>query len=132
MIFPREIQALHNQILEYMTYAKFEHTAECFEHEIKTKIVTKQLLDRKIDLMDDETPELFRMMKGVQKSSERERNRQEEHKKLQEEYLDLLAGARQIFKLSLKLIDVCEGSKSVRKISFFYRNFFSYGNFTIF
>jgi hypothetical protein len=113
MIFPREIQALHQQIIEYMNYAKFENTSECFEHEIKTKIVTKQLLDRKINLMDDETPELFRMMKGVKKASKRDRRRQDEYKKLQEEYLDLLAGSRQIFKLGLKLIDICEGSEEV-------------------
>lgn len=115
MIFPREIQDLHGQILEYLNYAKFENTSECFEHEIKTKIVTKKLLDRKINLMDDDTPELFRMLKGVSKKSKKDREKLANFNKLQDEYLDLLAGARQIFKLSLRLVDICEESREVMK-----------------
>lgn len=113
MIFPREIQELHKQITQYLDFAKFENTSECFEHEIKTKIVTKKLLDRKINLMDESTPELLRMMKGVHKTSEKERRRQKELLKLQEEYLDLLAGSRQIFKLGLRMINICEINKKV-------------------
>lgn len=121
MIFPREVQALHKQITEYLDFAKFENTSECFEHEIKTKIVTKKLLDMNLNLMDEGTPELFRMMKGVHKTSEKERKRQGEYRNLQEDYLDLLAGSRQIFKLGLKLIDICEGSEDVNFFLIFFR-----------
>jgi hypothetical protein len=82
MIFPREIQDLHGQITEYLNYANFENTHECFEHEIKTKIVTKKLLDRKINLMDEDTPELFRMLKGVSKKSKKDREKLSNFNKL--------------------------------------------------
>ena len=113
IIFPREIQALHKQILEYLKFAKFENTEECFEHEIKSKIITKQLNQRKIDLMDDDTPELLRLLKGVKKKNEKDRNRANDYKKLQEEYLDLLAAARQLFRLGLRMIDLCESSEDL-------------------
>jgi len=110
MIFPREIQSLHNQIIEYLKYAKFDNTYECFEHEIRTKIVTKKLIDKQINLMDEDTPEIFRVMKGVLKKSKKEKEKLENFNKLQDEHLDLLAGARQIFRLTLRMVDLCEGS----------------------
>jgi hypothetical protein len=82
MIFPKEIQELHSQITEYLKYAKFENTYECFDHEIRTKIVTKKLLDKKINLMDEDTPELFRMMKGVSKNGKKDREKLENFNKL--------------------------------------------------
>lgn len=90
MIFPKEIQKLHKNISEYLNYGKFENTYECFDHEIQTKIVSKKLLSKNIDLSDDSTPELFRIMKGVTKQESKLKKEKDALTEMSDNYLDLL------------------------------------------
>ena len=77
MLFPADVQKLHENIKEYFRFAKFEDSIECFDAEIKTKIVSKKLDDLDIDFMSEKAPELFRMMKGVSASSILSQKRQQ-------------------------------------------------------
>ena len=94
MIFPQEIQKLHKNITEYLKFAKFENTYECFDHEIRSKIITQKLMSQKFDLSDDNTPELFRQMKGLSKEQTKMTKEKDALTETTEKYLDLLAGAR--------------------------------------
>lgn len=49
------------------------------------------------------------------KKSKKEKEKLENFNKLQDEHLDLLAGARQIFRLTLRMVELCEGSSDVMK-----------------
>ncbi len=113
MLFPNDVQLLHEHIKEYFRFAKFEDTLECFDAEIKTKIVSKKLDDLDIDFMSDKAPELFRMLKGVSAGTLLSQKRQKQLEDTNEKYLDLLAGARQIYGLTVKLVNICEENKPV-------------------
>ena len=113
MIFPKEVQTLHRNILEYLQFGKFETTHECFDHEIRSKIVTKKLLASKHDLAAENTPELFRMMKGVSKQDAKQKAERDALSEMTDNYLDLLSGTRQIFSLAVKLMGLVEKNKKV-------------------
>ena len=113
MIFPREIQQLHSHIAQYLDFAKFENTSECFDHEIQSKIVTNKLENIKFDLSSLETPELLRMLKGVSREELIKEKQQKNESGLSEKYIDLLAGARQLFNIAVKMTEIVETSKSV-------------------
>jgi len=115
MIFPKEIQQLHKNITEYLKFGKFENTYECFDHEIRTKIVSQKLLNSKLDLADDSTPELFRIMKGVSKEQTKFKKERDELSSMSDQYLDLLTGSRQIFGICVKLLDMIEKENSVKE-----------------
>jgi len=113
MLFQGDIQKLHEFIKEYLRFAKFDDTFECFDAEVKTKIVSKKLDELAFDPTSDETPELLRVVKGTSATSLLAQRRQEQLHEATEKYLDLLAGARQIFTLAVKLLSLCEASKAV-------------------
>jgi hypothetical protein len=113
MVFQGDIQKLHEFIKEYLRFAKFDDTYECFDAEVKTKIVTKKLDELEFDPLSDGTPELLRVVKGTSSTGLIAQRRQEQLHEATEKYLDLLAGARQIFTLAVKLLGICEGNKSV-------------------
>lgn len=113
MLFQGDIQKLHEFIKEYLRFAKFDDTYECFDAEVKTKIVSKKLDELEFDPTSDETPELLRVVKGTSSTSIIAQRRQEQLHEATEKYLDLLAGARQIFTLAVKLLGICEGNKTV-------------------
>ena len=113
MIFPREIQQLHSHIAQYLDFAKFENTSECFDHEIQSKIVTNKLENQKFDLSSLETPELLRILKGVSREDLIKEQQHKNQSGLSEKYLDLLAGARQLFNIAVKMTEIVETSKTV-------------------
>lgn len=114
MMFQGDVQKLHEFIKEYLRYAQFEDTFECFDAEIKTKVISKKLDQLEFDPTNEKTPELMKVIKGSSSSSVMAQRRQEQVHEMSERYVDLLAGARQIYSLSVKLHNMCESSKSVR------------------
>ena len=113
MLFPNEIHVLHEYIKGYLKFAKFEDTQECFEAEIKAKIITKRLDDIDLDFTADRSPELFKMMKGVSSLSLQTQKRLRQMEDLNDKYIDLRAGARQIYGLAVRLMAICEDNKAV-------------------
>lgn len=113
MLFPTDIQKLHEHIKEYFVFAKFENSYECFEAEINTKIVSKKLVDLDFDITSEKSPELVRMLKGISSNTILNRKREQQLEEANERYIDLLAAARQIYSLVIKLMNMCENEKSV-------------------
>lgn len=113
MLFPNDVQKLHEAIKDYYTFAKFEDTLECFNSEINAKLVSKKLENFEIDFTSDQSPELCKMMKGVSNQTLAFQKRQRQIEDLNDKYLDLLAGSRQIYGLTIKLMAVAEESKTV-------------------
>lgn len=113
MLFPNDVQKLHEIIKDYYRFAKFEDTLECFNSEINAKIISKKLENFDIDFTSDQAPELFKMMKGVSSQTLTYQKRQKQIEELNDKYLDLLAGARQIYGLTIKLLSICEENKTV-------------------
>ena len=112
-MFPNDVQALHEMIKEYYKFGKFDDSLECFIAEINTKIVSQKLEDMNIDYTSDKAPELFRLMKGVSSQTLLSQKRQQQMEDINDKYLDLLAGARQIYALTVKLLQLCESEKAV-------------------
>lgn len=115
MLFSQEVQKLHENIKEYFRYAKFEDSYECFDAEINTKIVSKKLDHFEIDFHDSKAPELIKMMKGASAQAIQNHKRQQQLEDINEKYLDVLAGARQIYALAVRLMAICEKSKDIQK-----------------
>lgn len=113
MLFPNEIQVLHEHIKDYFRFAKFEDSLECFDAEIKAKIITKKLDDLELDFTSEKSPELFKMLKGVSSVSLQTQKRLRQMEDLNDKYLDILAGARQIYGLAVRLLSICEENKTV-------------------
>ena len=113
MLFPTEVQKLHEYIKDYLRFAKFNDTLECFDAEINAKIVSKKLEDIDLDFTNEGSPELFKMMKGTSSQSLETQKRLKQMEDVNDKYLDLLAGSRQIYGLSVKLLDICEENKTV-------------------
>lgn len=113
MLFPNDVQKLHELIKDYYRFAKFEDTLECFNSEINAKVISKKLEHFDIDFTSDEAPELFKMMKGVSSQTLSYRKRDKQIEDINEKYLDLLAGSRQIYGLSIKLMTIVEENKTV-------------------
>ena len=113
MLFPNDVQKLHELVKDYFRFAKFEDTLECFNSEINTKIVSKNLEHFDIDYTSDQAPELFKMMKGVSSQTLAYQKRDKQIEDINEKYLDLLAGSRQIYGLSIKLMSIAEENKTV-------------------
>lgn len=118
MLFPTDIQKLHEHIKEYFAFAKFENSYECFEAEINTKIVSKKLVDLDFDITSEKSPELVRMLKGISSNTILNRKREQQLEEANERYIDLLAAARQIYSLVIKLMNLCENEKSVNSGSY--------------
>ena len=115
MLFPNDVQKLHEIIKDYYRFTKFEDTLECFSAEINAKIISKKLENFDIDFSSEKSPELFKMMKGVSSQALEYQKRETQIEDLNEKYLDLLAGSRQIYGLSIKLVNICEQNKTVGK-----------------
>jgi hypothetical protein len=113
MLFPNDVQKLHEVIKDYFRFAKFEDTLECFNSEVNAKIVSKKLENFDIDFTSDQAPELFKMMKGVSSQALSYQKREKQIEDINDRYLDLLAGSRQIYGLSVKLMSIVEENKTV-------------------
>lgn len=113
MLFPNDVQKLHESIKEYLRFAQFEDTLECFNSEINAKLVSKKLEHFEIDFTGDSAPELCRMMKGVSSQTIAFQKRQRQIEDINERYVDLLAGARSIYGLTVKLMGIAEENKTV-------------------
>lgn len=116
MLFPNDVQKLHEAIKDYFRFAQFEDTLECFSSEINAKIVSKKLEHFEIDFTGEHAPELCKMMKGVSNQTLAFQKRQKQIEEINEKYLDLLAGSRQIYGLTIKLMAVAEENKTVGQI----------------
>lgn len=114
--FSKDIQKLHETIKDYLNNQEFENTLECFEHEIKTKILNKQLTEITVDIGDTNTPELFKLMKGDSNKNQQERIQSKVYHETLRKYLDLLTAARQIFSASVSLIQKTELNEAVISI----------------
>lgn len=112
-MFSNEVQKLHEHIKEYLRFGKFQDTYECFIAEINAKIVSKKLDEVDIDYLSDKSPELIKMMKGVSSGTLSSQKRVQQFEELNERFLDLLAGARQIYGLTVKLLNISENEKAV-------------------
>lgn len=112
-MFSNEVQKLHEHIKEYFRFGKFQDTYECFIAEINAKIVSKKLDEVETDYLSDKSPELIKMMKGVSSNTLSSQKRVQQFEELNERFLDLLAGARQIYGLTVKLLNVSENEKAV-------------------
>ena len=97
IFFSKDIQSIHQIIKDYLQSQEFENTLECFDHEIKTKILNKRLTNIVVDISDTETPEIFKLMQGETNKTQEERRQSKVHTDTLKKYVDLLTGSRQIF-----------------------------------
>ena len=88
MLFPNDVQKLHEIIKDYYRFTKFEDTLECFNAEINAKIISKKLENFDIDFSSEKSPELFKMMKGVSSQALEYQKRERQIEDLNEKYLE--------------------------------------------
>jgi hypothetical protein len=101
VFFSKDIQQIHGIIKDYLESQEFENTLECFDHEIKTKILNKRLGNIEVDISDASTPEIFKLMQGETNKTQDEKRKSKIHTETLKKYVDLLTGSRQIFSASV-------------------------------
>ena len=113
------MQSENSEILEYikefLRYNNFSNTVECLEAEIKTKqfsgkLSTKQNApSRKEDL-----PRIYSLMKDDGNKSKRELNMEKDMKNFNKKYKQILQAGRQIFSVSIQLLQLLHSLKEVK------------------
>jgi len=104
---------INEYIKEYLTYNEYTNTFECFEAEIRTKQVSKKLMNINVNPNNQpqvtksiDPPRIYGMMKGEQAKSRREHLLEKELGEIQRKYVQVLAAARQIFSISVSCIQL--------------------------
>lgn len=111
--FSKDIQQINEVIKDYLKNQEFENTMECFNHELKTKIINKKLTNITVDISDAATPEIFKQIKGESNKSQDEKKKDKVNSETTKRYLDLLTGSRQIFSASVALLKACTENEEV-------------------
>ena len=115
---------LNDYIKEYLRYNNFINTLECFEAEVRTKQVSKQLQVRPQDFQprkNQDLPRFYAMLKGESVKVRREMDLENELAYISKRFLQVLQAARHIFSIAVSLVQLCATVKEV--CLRLYRNF---------
>lgn len=111
----KENSEINNYVKEYLKFNGFANTLECFEAEHKTKQVTNKLTNKNRPVGNKEDlPRIYSLFKseGVGKSKN-EINMEKDLKSFNKKYQQILQAGRQIFSVSINLLQLIHSMKEV-------------------
>ncbi|CAD8144528.1 unnamed protein product [Paramecium pentaurelia] len=114
--FP-DINEINEYIKEYLRYSNYSNTLECFEAEIKSKQVSNKMLNKQqvIKQTGDDVPRIFQLLKSDNIKSKREINLEKDQKQFNKKYQQILQAGRQIFSVSINLLQLLHSLKETAK-----------------
>ena len=106
---------INEYIKEYLRHHNMFSTLEKFEEEIKTKQIPAKLRAGNSHGLTKEDPKLHYLFKKTDKKTVRELNLEQDFKEINKKYNLVIQAARQIFSVSINLIQTLLGVRPVRK-----------------
>lgn len=101
---------------EFLKYHHFSNTLECLEAEIKTKQVSNKVVNKKQNIFNkkEEMPRIYSLFKTDGNKTKREINMEKEMKNFNKKYQQILQAGRQIFSVSINLLQMLHSMKEVK------------------
>lgn len=111
-----EDQEIYEYIKEYLKYNNLSNTLECFEAENKTKLVSSKVTNKKQNILvkKEELPRIYTLFKAEGNKTKREINMEKEMKTFNKKYQQILQAGRQIFSVSINLLQMLHSMKEVK------------------
>ena len=106
---------IFDYIKEFLKFNSFSNTLECFEAEFKTKQVSSKVTNRQPSLLmkKEDQPRLYSLLKSDGAKTKREINLEKEFKAFNKKYQQILQAGRQIFSVSINLLQMLHSMKEV-------------------
>ena len=110
-----ENQEIFEYIKEFLKFNSFSNTLECFDAEIKTKQVSNKVTNKQPNLLlkKEDQPRLYSLLKSEGSKTKREINLEKEFKAFNKKYQQILQAGRQIFSVSINLLQMLHSMKEV-------------------
>lgn len=89
------------------------NTAECFEAEVKSKLASGRSIKPSSIPRNEELPRLYLMLKGDGTKTKREINLENDIKAQNKKYQQILQAGRQIFSVSINLLQILHQFREV-------------------
>lgn len=107
---------IQDYLKEFLKYHNFSNTLECFEAEIKTKQVSNKVMNKKQNIFNkkEEMPRIYSLFKTDGNKTKREINMEKEMKNFNKKYQQILQAGRQIFSVSINLLQMLHSMKEVK------------------
>lgn len=114
-----ENQEIYEYIREFLKFNSFSNTLECFDAEIKTKQVSNKVLNKQMNLLmkKEDLPRLYSLFKSDGGKTKREITLEKEFKAFNKKYQQILQAGRQIFSVSINLLQMLHSMKEVTDFS---------------
>lgn len=111
-----ENQEIYEYIREFLKFNSFSNTLECFDAEIKTKQVSNKVLNKQMNplMKKEDLPRLNSLFKSEGGKTKREITLEKEFKAFNKKYQQILQAGRQIFSVSINLLQMLHSMKEVR------------------
>ncbi|KAM3135807.1 hypothetical protein pb186bvf_012060 [Paramecium bursaria] len=108
-----EQSEINEYIKEYLRHSNFVNTLECFEAEIKSKQVSTKMLNKfnQVKKNDEDLPRIYLLLKNDTLKTKREINLEKEQKQFNKKYQQILQAGRQIFSVSINLLQLLHSLK---------------------
>ena len=106
---------IFDYIKEFLKFNSFSNTLECFEAEFKTKQVSSKVTNRQPSLLmkKEDQPRLYSLLKSDGAKTKREINLEKEFKAFNKKDQQILQAGRQIFSVSINLLQMLHSMKEV-------------------
>lgn len=113
-----ENQEIYEYIKEFLKFNSFTNTLECFEAEIKTKQVSSKVINKQTNplMKKEDQPRLYSLLKSDGAKTKREINLEKEFKTFNKKYQQILQAGRQIFSVSINLLQMLHSMKEVHNV----------------
>ena len=109
------IPELHPYIIEYLQFAGFTNTLECFEAEAKTKQIASKFATKpnQPKTQPENLPKICSLLKGDPAKPKNEEDLEQQLKSLTKQYNQVLQAGRQIFSVAVSCLQLLYGFKEV-------------------
>lgn len=107
------LEEINEYIKEYLRHHNMFGTLENFENEVKVKQLPARLKQAHTGTLPKEEPKLHQLFKKNDKKTQNEINLEHEYKEINKKYNLVIQAARQIFTVSINLIQTLLGVRSV-------------------
>ena len=110
-----ENQEIYEYIREFLKFNSLTNTLECLDAEIKTKQVSSKVLNKQMNplMKKEDQPRLYSLLKSDGAKTKREITLEREFKTFNKKYQQILQAGRQIFSVSINLLQMLHSMKEV-------------------
>lgn len=107
------LQEINEYVKEYLRHHNMFTTLEAFEKEVKTKQIPQRMRAMANDNLPKDEPKMHKLFSSTEKKSVKELNCEQDFKEINKKYTLVIQAARQIFSVSMNLIQTLLGVRAI-------------------